>query len=100
MGRLRTVSVAGGYARQRGAVGAVAGTVLGSRLAEGVPSTLMKALETLKRGICEAGDGRGVESLRRSVRIKAVAGMKLPEHLRTYSIASISDASNTSSVLM
>ena len=87
---------------QRGiaAVVTVAGTVLGSRLAEGVPRKVMKTLETLKRGICEAGDGRGVESLRRSVRIKAVAEMKLPEHLRTYSITSISDASNTSSVLM
>ena len=82
------------------AVVTVAGSVMGSRLAEGVPRGLLRTLERWKRGVCEAGDGRGIESLRRSVRIRAVAEMKLPEHLRTYSIAAISDASNTSAVLM
>jgi hypothetical protein len=87
---------------QRGiaAIVTVAGSVLGSRLAEAVPRGLLRTLEKWKGGVCEVGDGRGIESLRRSVRVRAVAEMKLPEHLRTYSIPSISDASNTSSVLM
>jgi hypothetical protein len=82
------------------AVVTVAGTVLGSRLAEGVPRTLVRTIERWKRGICEAGDGRGVDSLRRSVRIKAVEELARSTRLRTYAIAAISDTSNTSSVLL
>jgi hypothetical protein len=86
--------------REIAAIVTVAGAVLGSRLSEGVPPGVMDMLRSAKLGPCEAGDGGGVESLRRDVRARAMARFHLPEGTRAYSIAAVSDEAGTRPALV
>jgi hypothetical protein len=78
------------------AVVTIAGAVLGSRLAEGIPRGILDPLRDLKLGPCSIKDGGAPESLRRSVRAEAMT--KLPP-LRGYSIAAVSRLETTSLAL-
>jgi hypothetical protein len=87
-------------ARQRiAAVVTVAGTVLGSRLPEGVPRHLLGALTDAKLATCDVADGGGIDSLRRVQRVNAMARFVPPVGFRAYSIASVSDPQTTSAGL-
>jgi len=69
------------------AVVTIAGAVIGSRLAEGVPRGIIDPLRGLTLGPCTIDDAGGAESLRRSVRAKALAD--LPQGVNAFSIAAV-----------
>ncbi len=79
------------------AVLSVAGSVLGSRLTQGVPRNILEPLRDLKLGPCEIGDGGGIDSMRRAERAKSIA--QLPQGTPFYSIAAASGRGTTSAVL-
>lgn len=78
----------------------VAGAVSGSRLADGIPSTIVRFLDTidLKLPGCEIKSLKGIDSLRRSVRYDFLSAnrARLP---RAYSIAGKSTREKTSRIL-
>lgn len=82
------------------AVVTIAGSVLGSRLAENTPRNLVSFLEGAGLGTCQVGDGGGIDSLRRAGRVRAIARFQPPAGLRTYSIAATSAMEATSQVLL
>lgn len=87
-------------ASQRPRVKAVvtfAGSIIGSRLPEGVPSDLLSRVRGLDLGPCQSGDGGGIDSLRRGPRAEALT--RLPGGLRTYSIPAVSAEAKTSAIL-
>ena len=77
----------------------VAGTVSGSRLADGVPDNILEFLAGDTFGPCDFGDGEGINSLRRQPRIEALLRTTLPSSLRTYSVTATSTWETTSRVL-
>jgi hypothetical protein len=81
--------------RRIAAVVTIAGSVLGSRLAEGVPADFLRGLRDVRLGPCEVGDGGGVASLQRHERVKAVAALQFPATVKTYSIAAVSSRNTT-----
>jgi hypothetical protein len=82
------------------AIVTIAGTVLGSRLADGVPPRVFDLFKQSRMGTCDIGDGGAVESLRRVHRVAAMARFTPPARLRSYSIAAVSDLATTSAVLL
>jgi hypothetical protein len=78
----------------------IAGSVLGSRLTEGLPTDILNSLRDTRIGSCDGGDGKGLESLQRDERARALAVHRLPLTIRAYSIAAVSDEATTSNVLM
>lgn len=81
------------------AVITVAGSVLGSRLTAGVPRDLADFLQRTRAGSCEVGDGGGIDSMRRSERVRAMARFRAPDGFRAYSIAAVASYENTSDIL-
>jgi hypothetical protein len=78
----------------------IAGSVLGSRLTEGVPTSVLSSLRDTRIGSCDGGDGKGLDSLRRDERTRSLEVQRLPQSIRAYSIAAVSDVATTSNVLM
>jgi hypothetical protein len=97
---LEAVAADGPARRGIVAVVTIAGSVLGSRLPEGIPRGLVDFLRERRLGSCDVGDGGGVDSLRRSVRLDALARFIPPDGFRAYSIASVSSQAATSNVLL
>ena len=81
------------------AVVTIAGSVFGSRLTDTVPRRLLDFLRQSRIATCEAGDGAGIDSLRRSERAASMARFVAAGGFRAYSIAAVSDATSTSDVL-
>jgi pimeloyl-ACP methyl ester carboxylesterase len=77
----------------------VAGVVAGSPLADGLPDLYARLLRHLDVKQCDPGDHRGVESLRRSTRLTALAGAPLPSSVRYFSVGGIVSSAETSSLL-
>ena len=81
------------------AIVTVAGSVLGSRLTDAVPRRLLEFLRQSRIATCEAGDGAAIDSLRRPARAASMARFVAAGGFRAYSIAAVSDPTNTSDVL-
>jgi hypothetical protein len=88
-------------ATQRPRVKAVitfAGSIIGSRLPEGVPRDILDKLKGLNVGTCEPGDTGGINSLRRADRAAALP--PIPADLKAYSIPAVSEKKTTSEFLL
>lgn len=98
-----TFEMLSAYPEQRKRVKAVitfAGSIIGSRLTEGVPRKIRDHLKGLKVGTCTPGDGGGIDSLRRPDRAAALPKFPLPsKELRFYSIPAVSTEQTTSRFL-
>ncbi|MGH7318769.1 MAG: hypothetical protein ACRELA_03960, partial [Candidatus Rokuibacteriota bacterium] len=81
------------------ALASVAGVVAGSPLADGTPDAYLRLVRRLEIKACGRGDGRGVESLRRSTRLQVLARVPLPSAVKYFSVAGIVDRSRTSALL-
>jgi hypothetical protein len=81
------------------AIVTIAGSVLRSRLTDGVPRRLLDFLRQSLLATCDVGDGAAIESLRRSDRAASMARFLAAGGFRAYSIAAVSDATTTSDVL-
>ncbi len=81
------------------AIVTVAGSVLGSRLPDDVPRGLVEALRATRAGPCDFGDSKGIDSLRRSERMAAMARFNPYNAPKMYSIPAVSTADGTSRVL-
>jgi hypothetical protein len=77
----------------------VAGAVGGSPIADFLPAQLDKYMQMLKFGNCKGDVSTGFKSLRRDVRRAFLASFPNPI-VPTYSIAAVSDQSNTSKMLL
>ncbi len=76
----------------------VAGSVMGSPLADGVPDVL-GLLKASKIGDCQVGDKGAITSLGRKERVETMKTFRWPPGFRVYSIPSVSTYSTTSAVL-
>lgn len=81
------------------AIVTVAGSVLGSRLAQGIPNDLLDVWRGSRFGTCDVADGGGIDSLRRAPRVAAMAAFTMPAASRGYSLAAITGRANVSVVL-
>jgi len=77
----------------------VAGVIAGSPLADSVPDIYARLIGELKLSACQSGDGGGIESLRRSTRLTALARRPLPIAVRYFSVGGIVTAEETSRLL-
>jgi hypothetical protein len=84
-------------AHQVVAVITIAGTILGTRALEVIPHGVLELVPTL--GPCKLADRRGLDDLRRSVRVAAMTTLRVPAAVRLYAIAAVSTPATTSSVL-
>ena len=76
----------------------VAGSVMGSPLADSLPQ-LLSALTGSRVADCAIGDGGGITSLGRKERVEAMVRFTKPQDLHLYSIAAVSSQATTSRVL-
>ena len=88
-----------GVRRRVDAVVSVAGAVAGSALAEGVPEPLAAVLRRVDLPGCDAGDGGGIESLRRSTRRRWLASHALPRSVRYFSLVALPEPDRVSTIL-
>ncbi len=77
----------------------VAGAIGGSPIADILPAMLDKYMQLMKFGGCKGDVSTGFKSLKRDVRQAFLASYPNPM-VPTYSIAAVSDASNTSKMLL
>jgi hypothetical protein len=85
--------------RRVDAVVGVAGAVGGSALAEGIPEPLGTLVSRADLPGCDAGDGRGIDSLRRSTRRDWLARHALPRSVRYFSLVALPEADRVSAIL-
>lgn len=86
--------------RQRvAAVASVGGAVAGSLIAESLPDPLETLLSRLDLPLCDAGDGGGIESLRRSSRQRWLESHELPRSIRYYALAALPEPDRISTIL-
>lgn len=71
------------------ALATVAGVIAGSPLADGYAGLYQTLLQDLDIEACPAGDGQGVESIRRTTRLAALGGKSLPPGIKYFSLAGI-----------
>jgi hypothetical protein len=88
-----------GVRRRVDAVVAVAGAVAGSVLAEGIPEPLRTLVSKADLPGCDAGDGLGVEGLRRATRRDWLARHALPSSVRYYSLVALPEPDRVSAIL-
>jgi hypothetical protein len=88
-----------GVRRRVDAVVAVAGAVAGSVLAEGIPEPLGTLVSRADLPGCDAGDGLGVESLRRATRKDWLARHALPRSVRYFSLVALPERDRVSAIL-
>ena len=81
------------------AVVSVAGAVWGSPLANEVEQSDLAPLRKWPGATCSMGDGGGVESLTPAIRAKWMAENELPSNIRYYSLVSLPDPDNISTIL-
>jgi hypothetical protein len=77
----------------------VAGAVGGSPIADFLPAQLDRYMQMMKFGNCKGDVSTGFKSLRRDVRKAFLASYPNPV-VPTYSVAAVSDATNTSRMLL
>jgi hypothetical protein len=85
--------------RRVDAVVSLAGAVAGSILAEDLPGPLETLLRRLDLPFCDPGDGGGIESLRRSSRVRWLANHALPLSVRYYSLVALPAPDRVSAIL-
>lgn len=81
------------------AVVSVAGAVNGSPLADGVRRPYAAILRKLPLRGCDAGDGGGLDSLRRAERLRFLATATLPVSVKYFSVCAIVDRAGASRLL-
>lgn len=81
------------------AVVSVAGAINGSPLADGLRGFPAGLLRQLPVGGCDEGDGGGLDSLRRSARLRFLATATLPSSVAYFSVAGIVDRARASRLL-
>lgn len=88
-------------ARKVTAVVSIAGTVGGSPIADGTPDVLSDLLSKISDKSCGApeGDPGGVESLKRSTRLKWLSENRLPASVRYFSLAAFAKREQISRIL-
>src|SRR5712692_561125 len=80
------------------AVASVGGAVNGSPLADGLRSFYAAILKKLPLSACGAGDGGGLDSLRRAERLRFLATATLPPSVKYFSVVAVVFNDNTSRV--
>jgi hypothetical protein len=81
------------------ALASVAGVIAGSPLADHYAWLYDHLLRDMDLEACQPGDGRGVDSIRRSTRLAALAHTRLPAQVKYFSIAGIPGREQMSRIL-
>jgi hypothetical protein len=96
---LQAVAGHKGVRRRVDAVVSVAGAVGGSVLVEGIPEPLAAVVSRADLPGCDAGDGGGIDSLRRSTRRDWLARHALPRSVRYFSLVALPEPDRVSAIL-
>jgi hypothetical protein len=88
-----------GVRRRVDAVVGVAGAVAGSVLADGIPEPLGTLVSRADLPGCDAGDGGGIDSLRRATRRTWLARHALPQPVRYFSLVALPEPDRVSAIL-
>ena len=86
--------------RQVTALVSIAGVVSGTPIADGFLNGYEKVLSKIPAQKCPPGDGSGIRSITRQVRMKALAENKLPKSIDLYSLVSFASPDRISAPLL